>query len=89
MVDAADPDHNAQIAAVERILEELKLGEKPRLLVLNKCDRLGDDGKYSIMQELPGAICVSALQENSTRPLLMEMEKVLWRENKLEERPAD
>src|SRR6185369_2545864 len=56
VVDAADPDHNAHIAAVERILEELKLAEKPRLLVLNKCDKLDDDGRYSVMQELPGAL---------------------------------
>jgi GTP-binding protein HflX len=87
VVDAADPDHSAHIAAVERILEELKLGDKPRLLVLNKCDKLDDEGKYGVTQELPEAICVSALQENSTRPLLAEMEKILWRENRLEERP--
>jgi GTP-binding protein HflX len=83
VVDAADPDHNAQIAAVERILEELKLAEKPRLLVLNKSDKLDDDGKYSVMQELPEGICVSALHERSTLPLLAQMEKSLWREDKL------
>jgi GTPase len=88
VVDGADPDHGAQIAAVERILQELNLAEKPRLLVVNKCDRLDDDGRYGVMQELPGAICVSALQADTTRPLLGEMEKILWREDRLEERPT-
>jgi GTPase len=89
VVDAADPDHAAHIYAVERILEELKLGDKPRLLVLNKCDKLNDEGKYGVTQELPEAICVSALKEDTTRPLLAEMEKILWRESRLEERPAE
>jgi GTP-binding protein HflX len=89
VVDAADPDHFAHIAAVERILGELNLAEKPRLLVLNKCDKLDDDGKYGVTQELPNAIAVSALRADSTRPLLMEMEKLLWREDKLEERPVE
>ena len=80
------PAHEQQIAAVERILGELDLGDKPRLLVFNKIDKLGDDARYSLSQELPDAIPVSALEEGSTRPLLAEMEKLLWRENKLEER---
>ena len=44
LVDAADPDHEQQIAAVERILQDLGLGETPRLLVLNKIDLLADRG---------------------------------------------
>jgi GTP-binding protein HflX len=87
VVDAADPDHAQQIYAVESILGELNLADKPRLLVLNKIDKLNDEGRYAITQELPDAIAVSALQENTTRPLLAEMEKILWQESKLAERP--
>src|SRR5205807_8173165 len=45
VIDAADPAHDAQIRAVERILEDLGLIEKPRLLVFNKIDRLSSDQK--------------------------------------------
>jgi GTP-binding protein HflX len=83
IVDAADPDHSQHIAAVERILDELELGQKPRLLVLNKWDKLDDAGRYSVSQELPQAIPVSALSQDTARPLLLEMEKILWRESKL------
>ena len=40
VVDAADPDRDAHITAVERILGDLELAETPRLLVYNKADRL-------------------------------------------------
>src|SRR4030095_14094173 len=40
VVDAAHPDHEQQMEAVERILGELGLAETPRLLVYNKVDLL-------------------------------------------------
>ena len=40
VVDAADPAHDAQVEAVEQILDTLGLLSKPRLLVWNKADRL-------------------------------------------------
>ena len=44
VVDAADPDNEQQIAAVERILTDLGLAETPRLLVMNKVDLLTGRG---------------------------------------------
>jgi GTP-binding protein HflX len=86
VVDAADPDHEQQMEAVERILGELGLAETPRLLVYNKVDllsladqqRLADDGK---------AIPISARHPESVRPLLAAVEQALWREGRLD--PAD
>jgi GTP-binding protein HflX len=40
LVDAADPDHENQIAAVEKILTDLGLAETPRIMVMNKLDLL-------------------------------------------------
>ena len=81
VVDAADPDRDQHIAAVERILGELELSAKPRLLVLNKIDRVKD--REALEKELPHGIPISALQEDTTRPLLQQMEQQLWREDKL------
>src|SRR5690606_6880842 len=41
VVDASHPRADGQREDVERILRQLGLGQKPRLLVWNKVDRLG------------------------------------------------
>ena len=42
VVDASAPDCDDCIDAVENILDEIGAGGRPRYLVLNKCDRLGE-----------------------------------------------
>jgi GTP-binding protein HflX len=83
VVDAADPSHAAQVAAVEKILDELKLIEKPRLIVFNKIDRLHHDSLRELRDEWSHAVFVSAKDEKSCKPLTAEMERILWREDKL------
>ena len=43
VVDAASPARDAQMAEVDRVLEEIGAGEVPRLIVYNKIDRLDRD----------------------------------------------
>jgi GTP-binding protein HflX len=57
VVDASNPDWPRQRASVETILTELKLAEKPTLLVFNKIDRLDDAARAALP---PDAILVSA-----------------------------
>jgi GTPase len=57
VVDASNPDWPRQRASVETILGELKLADKPTLLVCNKIDRL-DEGARAALP--PDAILVSA-----------------------------
>jgi GTP-binding protein HflX len=83
VVDAADAAREAQIAAVERILEELKLSSKPRLIVFNKVDQLTDEQIIELAAEREKSIAISARKEETTKPLLGAMEKLLWSENKL------
>lgn len=40
VVDCSDPDADQHLAVVEKILVDLEAAEKPRILVLNKADRL-------------------------------------------------
>jgi GTP-binding protein HflX len=86
VVDAADPEHEAQIEAVDRILDELGLAERPRLLVLNKMDLLPRDMAKARLCAHRGAIAISATRAESTTALLAVVERELWKENKL---PAD
>jgi GTP-binding protein HflX len=78
VVDAADPDRDAHISAVERILKDLELAETPRLLVYNKVDRLLPEEK-SILEAGGKHLAISALDRKTVLPLLAAMEHALWR----------
>jgi GTPase len=86
LVDCAHPRFEEQIGQVEEILGELGLGEKPRLLVFNKADRLTELKKRAPLAFMKarqlarqlGAIYISALDEKSLDPLLAEMERRFW-----------
>jgi GTP-binding protein HflX len=79
VVDAADPDRDAHITAVERILGDLGLAETPRLLVYNKADRLLPEEK-SVLEAGGRNLAISALDRPTVLPLLAAMENALWRE---------
>jgi GTP-binding protein HflX len=78
MVDASDPRLDDRIASVDRILAELELGETPRLLLLNKADRLPGARAETLARRL-GGIALSALARRGFEALLAEVEQSLWR----------
>jgi GTP-binding protein HflX len=65
VVDGSQPDDEREQAmrAVDAVLEEIGAGEKPRLLVLNKIDLLGDEERRHLAITTPGAVPISAAQE--------------------------
>ncbi len=87
VVDAADPSRDAHIAAVERILTDLKLIDKQRLIVFNKSDKLSAEQIIELAAERGNSIAISARDASTTTPLLAEMERVLWREDRLRDEP--
>jgi GTP-binding protein HflX len=62
VADAAETEARriSQAVAVEDVLEEIGAGDVPRLLVLNKVDRLDADGRAALEARHPGALLVSA-----------------------------
>jgi GTP-binding protein HflX len=81
VIDAADPRLASQSEAVERILAELDLGDKPRLLVFNKADRL-PPGQAEALAHQAGGIAVSAVRREGFDTLLARCDAVLWRDGK-------
>jgi GTP-binding protein HflX len=79
LVDAADPDHELQIAAVERILHDLGLGETTRLLVMNKVDLLPEEDRARLLHD-PRTVAVAGSDGETTGPLLSAIQAALWRE---------
>jgi len=65
VIDAATPEQRrlADMRAVDEVLEEIGAGGKPRLLVLNKADLLGEDERAEVLLRHPGAVLVSALAD--------------------------
>jgi GTP-binding protein HflX len=81
VVDASDPDRDQHIRAVESILGDLGLGDKPRIVVWNKADRLEEpDADHLALHG--GGFVVSALDRATFGPLLLGIERMLWQQGK-------
>ena len=87
LVDASDAGWEAQRTAVERILAERGLAETPRILVMNKVDRLDptERARLASQRSAPGdvpVVAIAAVDRESTKPLLDLVERTLWREGR-------
>ena len=88
VVDASTPRFEDQIAQVERILEELGLGDKPQLLVFNKADLLADMKKTNTVAflrvrhiaRIRDGLTVSACDRKSLAPLISALQCRFWQE---------
>jgi GTPase len=70
VVDAADPDLERQMQAVEAVLEELLDGPRPTVLVFNKLDQVRDEDAIAGLEaRFPDAFLVSALTGAGLDPL--------------------
>lgn len=68
VVDGSSTQAREQFEVTERVLEELKLGEKPRLVVLNKADLIQDRSARNWARvAAPGALTASALRPEDAR----------------------
>ncbi len=87
VVDISSPTFVEQIAAVERILGELELQEKPSLLVFNKVDRIDAEECQHLCRRYQ-AIGVSAIESSSLPPLLERIEQELTTQKRLPVSPT-
>ncbi len=79
VVDASDPDRDQHIRTVEGVLADLGLADKPRILVWNKADRVDERDAELLARD---GFVVSALDRATFGPLLLGLERELWREGK-------
>ncbi len=82
VVDAADPRHEEQIAAVEGILRDLGLDGKRRVLVMNKIDRLPPAEGAALARQHEG-VAVSASTREGLPALLARCERLLWTDGRV------
>jgi len=82
VADAADPHLDAHVKAVEKILGDLGLQETPRLLVLNKVDRLRPgEGEAAAMAR--GGVAISAATRTGLPELLHRCDRILWQDGRV------
>ena len=76
VVDAANPEAEDQIAAVNAVLAELGVAEKPCLLVLKKIDAVRDDAALAVLRhKYPAALFASARRGDGLEPLQNEVDR--------------
>ena len=76
VVDASALNVDQQITAVETVLQSLNLDTIPRVMVLNKCDRLSAH-EAGVLCERYHAIGISAPNRETLRPLIAHLETLL------------
>jgi GTP-binding protein HflX len=81
VADASDPNLDAHVAAVEKILGSLGLLETPRLLVLNKVDRLAP-GEGAAVAAARGGVAISASTRAGLPELLHRCDQMLWKDGR-------
>ena len=77
IVDASAPEERRLTAmqAVDDVLEEIGAGEKPRLLVFNKVDLLGEEERQEAELDHPEAALISAQEKEGLDDLREGIEK--------------
>jgi GTP-binding protein HflX len=78
VVDAADPRLDEKLAAVEKLVADLGLGDLERLMVLNKADLVPDAQLAALAHRLNG-VAVSALRRRGFEDLIRAAEDRLGR----------
>lgn len=84
LVDLSHPRFEAQIKAVEKILHELGLAQKARLLVFNKTDRVPIEEVGPLCRRF-GAVPICARKRETLLPFLAELESRFWPEKGINE----
>ena len=77
VIDASSSQFEEQIAAVEKILEELEINDKPTIRVLNKSDCVADKDLLQTLCRRLDAVAVSALDKRTLFGLMEKIESLL------------
>ncbi|HEY6828196.1 MAG TPA: GTPase HflX [Gemmatimonadaceae bacterium] len=73
VIDASSPTWEEQRVVVDQVLDELEVGDRPKLLVFNKTDLLDHDTLLAMQERItalvPSSVFVSTVSEGGLEPL--------------------
>jgi len=75
IVDGSSPQAKEQLEVTEKILNDLKIGDKPRIAVINKSDLIKGRAKNLIRLIAPGALVISSFDSKDLSRLRDEILK--------------
>jgi GTP-binding protein HflX len=78
VVDASSPEIDVHMETVDTLLDELGAQDTPRLVVMNKIDRVPPE-RWQDLKERYDAVLTSAVSGEGMDALLLEMERRLFR----------
>src|SRR5262252_1913303 len=70
VIDAAAPDRDRRMSAVQRVLDEVGAIDVPLLDVFNKCDLVTADERRRLQDQYPEALLISALTKDGIDDLI-------------------
>lgn len=74
VVDSSDPAFRSQLTVTQNVLDEVGATDVPRLLIMNKQDRLSEQQRIELKKEFPEAVFISTRDKQD---LKMLREKIL------------
>lgn len=77
VADGADPEVDAHLAVVSRLLDDLGAGEKPKLIVFNKTDKLTEERNFGLLSGGTPYVEISAKEGNAVETLLEKIENIV------------
>ena len=80
VVDAADPAFPAQIEVTAQVLADIDAASAPRLLVLNKIDKLEEEARAVLARAYPEALLLSAKSATDVAALRERIVEIFERE---------
>jgi GTP-binding protein HflX len=80
IVDSSSKNYSKMIEAVNLILRDLSLLEKPTLVVFNKIDELDEEGLRCLQNQYPEGVFISALKKTNLDTLLQRIQETLFRD---------
>jgi GTPase len=83
VVDVSNPAYEDQIRAVEKLIDELGLGEKPMIRIFNKIDLLAP-GEAEARVALLEGVGVCARDRSTLAPLVEALERRFWVDDGME-----
>jgi len=81
VADASHPEMDAQLEAVESILRDLSIDTIPRILALNKVDRISVEERERLAFVYPDAVFISAIDRPSLAPLVTRITGFFFSDN--------
>ena len=87
LVDGSTEGYEPRMVAVNEILKQLNLNQKPQLLIFNKCDLIEKEVGQNLARSYDG-LSISARQKDSLGPLVDAIKRRLWSARK-QRKPAE